>query len=94
MRYGLRCAHSNRVAVIHDHSPYQPYEEFRFNRVKFFNDMFLEKHGLSHFVNFQGVVWKNPKMWPGRELQDPPECLHPTEREVKHVDLDKPEESG
>lgn len=87
MRYGLRCAHSNRVAVIHDHALYKPYEEFRFNRVKFMNDLFLKKHGLSHFINFQGVVWKNEGMWPGREMQECPSWLHPNEGEVRYLDL-------
>jgi glycosyltransferase involved in cell wall biosynthesis len=94
LRYGLKCGHSNRVAVIHDHAKYQPYEEFRFNRVKFMNDLFLQKHGLSHFVNFQGVVWKNPKMWPGNELQTSPDWLHPAEGEKCWVDFNTSGEAG
>jgi glycosyltransferase involved in cell wall biosynthesis len=85
MKGGLKCGHSNRVAVLHDHAPFKMYEEFRFNRVKFFNNMFLKKNGLSHFINFQGVVWINEGMWPGKELQPAPEWLHPGQDELPYV---------
>jgi glycosyltransferase involved in cell wall biosynthesis len=90
MEYGLKCAHSNRVAVIHDHAPYKPYEEFRFNRMKFFNTMFLKKHGLSHFINFGGVVWTNEEMWAGKELQEPPVWLTPQEEEMARFEPSEP----
>lgn len=62
---GLRVAHLRGTFVEHLPERRQEYVQFRTDRSPAFREMWMRKHGLSHYLDFAGRVFRIPELHQG-----------------------------